>query len=84
MANTKACREKARSAGLATSWGLAAACEGDEALMSEEQDLQVEGAVDTTRGKLVKVKCKTCGIAKDNNHFHSMDSGQCCRQCTTT
>jgi len=81
MANAKACREKARTA---KSRGLAAAREGDDAFMFDEQDLQVEGAVHIIQGKAMKVMFKTCGIAKENYHFHSTDSDRCCRQCATT
>jgi len=81
MANAKACREKARTA---KRRGLAVACEWDNAFMLDEQGLQVEGAVRLIQGKAMKVMIKTCGIVKENYHFHSTDSDRCCRQCATT
>ena len=28
--------------------------------------------------------CRTCGVAKEGNHFCPTDPDQCCRQCATT
>jgi len=81
IANAKARREKDRTA---KNRGLAAACEGDDAIMLDEQDLQGEGPVHAIHGNAVKAMCKTCGIVKEGNHFHSTDPDRCCRQCATT
>ena len=45
--------------------------------MLDEQDFQVEGAVHTIQGNSMKAMCKTCGIVKENNHFHSTDPDRC-------
>jgi len=81
MANAKARRGKARTAKIR---GLATACEGNDAFMLDDQDLQVEGAVHTIHGNAIKVMCKTRGIVKANHHFHSTDPDRCCRQFPTT
>jgi len=56
IANYKAPREKARTA---KNRGLAAACEGNDAFMLGEQDLQVEGADNTIQAHVTKVMCRT-------------------------
>jgi len=81
MANAKARREKARTA---RRRGLAAACEGDNAILLDGQNLQEEGAVHTMQGNAVKAMCKTCGIVKESNHSYSTDPDHCCRQCAIT
>jgi len=81
IANAKARRAKARTA---KSRGLTAACEGDEAFVPREQDLQVEGAVHTIQRNTTKIMCKTCGIVQDGHHFYVTDPERCCRQCATS
>jgi len=80
-ANAKARREKAHTA---KSRGMAAAYVGDDAIMLDEQDFQVEGAVHTIQGNSMKAMCKTCGIVKENNHFHSTDPDRCSVKKTTS
>jgi len=80
MANSKARREKARTADSARSREIAAALDEDDIM----QDLQVEGALRAIRVKGAKTICLTCGITKESNHFCPNESDQRCWQCTTT
>jgi len=80
-ANAEVRREKARTA---KHRGLAAACEGDDAFTLGGQDFQVDWVVRTIQGHAPKVRCKTCGIVKENHHFHLANPDRCCRQCATT
>jgi len=60
------------------------ACDGDNALMSDERDLLVEAAVHTIQGNPAKATRRICSVVREGNHFHSTDPDQCCRQCATT
>jgi len=56
----------------------------DDNGMPDESDFLVQAAVRKIRSHTVEIICKVCGIAREGNHFSSIDPDQRCRQCAAT